>query len=545
MTMLTLTFNIQFVAAKPRPTLNQNPDAPLVLVVINASIYDDLKFYIERYLSDVERIGFNATILPFSGGSPENVKAILVNASSEGLVGCLLVGDIPSAIYEDLEYDYEEYPIDLFYMDLDGVWEDTDNNGKYDRHTGDRAPEIWVGRIKVPPGPDIKESEVSLIQKYFDKNHRYRTGNLSLPDRALIYIDDDWAESSSIAVDYAVGLVYDNRTIVNENTITRAEDYLDRLTQNWSLVHLMAHGNIGFHEFKVNGEGGGFVISDDIRLTDPHAFFYNLVSCHTANYDGIDYIGGSYIFSDTYGLAVVGPTDADGMLFCSDFYSNFKEKTLGFSFLQWLTTCVADEDASPSCWYDWTWYYGMTILGDPTLSVKPDIEEPEVENPDIAITKIDPYRTVLSNSTTTSIDVTTENQGNTIETFNVTLYYNTSQIGTRTVTLSASQLTVLTFEWSTIGVRLGKYSLDAYATLLPNETDIVDNELIGGWVVIVILGDINADGIVNILDIATVARAYDSYPGHPNWNPNADLDENDRIDILDIATVAKEYGKKY
>jgi len=57
--------------------------------------------------------------------------------------------------------------------------------------------------------------------------------------------------------------------------------------------------------------------------------------------------------------------------------------------------------------------------------------------------------------------------------------------------------------------------------------------------------DINGDGTINILDIAIVAKAYGSYPGHPNWNSKADLDGNDVINILDIAKVAKEYGKDF
>lgn len=55
--------------------------------------------------------------------------------------------------------------------------------------------------------------------------------------------------------------------------------------------------------------------------------------------------------------------------------------------------------------------------------------------------------------------------------------------------------------------------------------------------------DINGDGIVNILDIAIVAKAYATTPGDPNWNPIADIAEPyGEINILDIVTVAREYG---
>jgi hypothetical protein len=54
--------------------------------------------------------------------------------------------------------------------------------------------------------------------------------------------------------------------------------------------------------------------------------------------------------------------------------------------------------------------------------------------------------------------------------------------------------------------------------------------------------DINNDGKVDIKDIAIVARAFGSYPGHPRWNPDADLYQDLQIDIRDIAIVASCFG---
>ncbi len=55
--------------------------------------------------------------------------------------------------------------------------------------------------------------------------------------------------------------------------------------------------------------------------------------------------------------------------------------------------------------------------------------------------------------------------------------------------------------------------------------------------------DLNKDGVVNILDITVVARAFGAKPGDNNWNAIADLDGNGEINILDITKVAKDYGK--
>lgn len=59
-----------------------------------------------------------------------------------------------------------------------------------------------------------------------------------------------------------------------------------------------------------------------------------------------------------------------------------------------------------------------------------------------------------------------------------------------------------------------------------------------------LLTDLNNDGIVDIIDVAMVAKAFGSKLGDSNWNPIADLDKNGWINIIDIATVAREFGKK-
>jgi hypothetical protein len=57
-----------------------------------------------------------------------------------------------------------------------------------------------------------------------------------------------------------------------------------------------------------------------------------------------------------------------------------------------------------------------------------------------------------------------------------------------------------------------------------------------------LLGDINLDGRVNILDISIVAKAFDSKLGDPSWNPSADVNRDELVNILDISLVAKEFG---
>ncbi len=66
-----------------------------------------------------------------------------------------------------------------------------------------------------------------------------------------------------------------------------------------------------------------------------------------------------------------------------------------------------------------------------------------------------------------------------------------------------------------------------------------------------ITGDLNRDMKVDVKDLAICAKAYGSYPGAPNWNPNADITGSQplvpdgQVDIRDIALTAKNYGKTY
>ena len=56
------------------------------------------------------------------------------------------------------------------------------------------------------------------------------------------------------------------------------------------------------------------------------------------------------------------------------------------------------------------------------------------------------------------------------------------------------------------------------------------------------IGDVNGDGVVDIYDAITLAKAYNSSPGSPNWNPNADLNSDNVVDIFDAIILANHYG---
>jgi hypothetical protein len=161
---------------------------------------------------------------------------------------------------------------------------------------------------------------------------------------------------------------------------------------------------------------------------------------------------------------------------------------------------------------------------------------------DVAVIGVEPLKTIVAQGYTTYIAVTVKNYGIFSETFNTTAYVNTTAIQTQTLTLTSGNSIKLKYTWNTTGFAKGNYTVSAYAWPVPGETN-TENNVAATVIIETILGDVTGDGKVDIIDIATIAKAYGSYPGHPKWNPNADLDDNNKIDIMDIAKAAKNYGK--
>jgi len=198
-----------------------------------------------------------------------------------------------------------------------------------------------------------------------------------------------------------------------------------------------------------------------------------------------------------------------------------------------------------------------TVLGNSTAQPIPHVTvdgDVEVFGGDIAITNVKTSKTIVGQGYSMDINVTVENQGTTTETFNLTVYANTSEIETKQINLDSNTSITITFTWNATGFAKGNYTITAYAWPLPGEADIADNSLTDGWIYISLIGDIMGpdgypDGKVDIRDVACVARLFGvNYPD-PKYDPNCDFTgptlgmADGKIDIRDIAVVAKHFGE--
>jgi len=56
-------------------------------------------------------------------------------------------------------------------------------------------------------------------------------------------------------------------------------------------------------------------------------------------------------------------------------------------------------------------------------------------------------------------------------------------------------------------------------------------------------GDVNGDGIVNILDLSRLGKAFGAKPTDPNWDKEADINSDNIVDVSDLSILGKNYGK--
>jgi hypothetical protein len=107
--------------------------------------------------------------------------------------------------------------------------------------------------------------------------------------------------------------------------------------------------------------------------------------------------------------------------------------------------------------------------------------------------------------------------------------------------LEKRESTIVTFVWDTTGFARGNYTLKVCVEPVQGETDDTDNSLTSSTVKVVIPGDVNADGKVELMDFFHASNAYLSRPGKSNWNPNADINDDGIVEMMDFFIMSQHY----
>ncbi|MCK4969389.1 MAG: hypothetical protein KAS77_02640, partial [Thermoplasmata archaeon] len=136
-----------------------------VAMLVDESVYPLIKDNLTRYAEDVN-LKTKAEFITVTGSwdTPEEVRNELKGLWTEDdITGAILWGYMPVPMWSMVHSDgsTEDFPIPIFYEDLDGSFEDLEDDGLYDRHywgENDGA-EIWVSHV-MPPRPLVPSTNL-------------------------------------------------------------------------------------------------------------------------------------------------------------------------------------------------------------------------------------------------------------------------------------------------------------------------------------------------------------------------------------------------
>jgi parallel beta-helix repeat protein len=163
---------------------------------------------------------------------------------------------------------------------------------------------------------------------------------------------------------------------------------------------------------------------------------------------------------------------------------------------------------------------------------------------DVLLLKNEPCKALVGNGYPFCVNVTISNRGDHSENLDVSVYANTTLISAHVETILASgKSTTITVSCDSTGLLKGCHSITACACPVPGETNTVDNTLTEGIIYIVLAGDVNNDGKVDLKDVYAIARRYGRHPWEPLWDPSCDINDDQVIDLKDYFIVCKNFGK--
>jgi hypothetical protein len=340
---------------------------------------------VSQYASDLQNEGYSTLVYRFTSGTATSLRNYLATRyrDSEKLTGAVLIGNIPYIVYEMMQdwgygggREYDDFPCDLFYMDLDGTWTDTlsdetvqPDNGKYDTRTGNLDLEIWVGRIKTNTLSNLSNlgNESALINSYLAKIHEFRTGTLVTQNRALVYNDDDWGSLTEEDVS-DLSDVFGSQAVtgISDAEQTTATDFKQtQLPQSTRWYLIRSHGSPEGHGFYRQDKASfEWVYTSDYTRIDPPASFFSFYVCSGCDYTAGNYLAGIAVFNpQSKGVFAIGSTKTGGMWLSSFFYTPLAQgESLGESFRQWFNQSQTSEPVTSP-----RYHYGMVMSGDPTL----------------------------------------------------------------------------------------------------------------------------------------------------------------------------------
>ncbi len=224
-------------------TTNKFRNENQLSILVDENLYPSIENKLNQYIQDLEFSNYSVHLETVNGGTPEEIKSWINQRYDNSAKGILLIGDVTAAW---AEVSGSVFPSDLFYMDLDGNWEDNNHDDIYESHdsgSGDMGPELYVARIYATSLN--YDSEANMVNDYLEKVHRYKIGDLIQPWRGLEYVEEDWYDMNI----FLNNVYEENVDRYDYGYYTTGEDYLNKMDLGQHFVQVCAHSYSGGHHF--------------------------------------------------------------------------------------------------------------------------------------------------------------------------------------------------------------------------------------------------------------------------------------------------------
>ncbi|MFZ4478196.1 MAG: fibronectin type III domain-containing protein, partial [Saprospiraceae bacterium] len=236
-----------------------------VLVIVDSTTADALGVELVRMKNDMRgdgwvtkpvKIGPSATVT-----SVKNLIKAEYNADPTNLKAVFLIGRVPvpysgSSAWDGHPEHAGAWPCDNFYADINGVWTDNTVNistagrpqtnnipgdGKFDQNFIPTPTELQIGRLdfrRLTQGT-FGATEIELLRRYLDKNHKFRSKQYVPATKAII--DDNFGYFSGEA--FAASGFRNAYPIVGDENIVLGDFFNDTDANSYLLGYGCGGGN--------------------------------------------------------------------------------------------------------------------------------------------------------------------------------------------------------------------------------------------------------------------------------------------------------------
>lgn len=289
-----------------------------VVLLVDPNLIESIRSGLSQFETDLCNEGYSVIESAVSYGSPPEVRSYLANLydrTDHLLEGVIFIGDIPHAYQlvtvasanPNIAATNEEVISFQYYSDLDGTFSVSphyvsagNHEYSYDIHDGDVNWEIWTGILPYYKGSHSET--VTVLNRYFTKNHAYRTSEYDIP-HAFLEINELNSATSQTEQDNLLAMMKngsfawmpfsnspDAHLYLNGPTMSVKDGYQDLIAGVADITVADAHGWSG---------GSGLIDIAWVETNPINTVVFWSTGCSTGDIDKMDNFVTSMVYSQT------------------------------------------------------------------------------------------------------------------------------------------------------------------------------------------------------------------------------------------------------